>query len=236
MEESRTVQSSPTIRLDRLSLPTLPGLDLRDSFFNIEMDDIVSPRETTIPRGPDSGESAAFFDLAPPLSTASHVKVEDVMKRLFSDEQTCSSFLGDHVLFYRFSPFLNRYKSHLVPTLIRYLEMRKAMKLIEYANAVARTIRWPTHTDYSKFSRVQAACTDVRFEDYAARELLLLCSEALTAFVTHTLIGVVTDCVGKDMTGQSVPIIQDLVGNLAEVFCLTDPSVHDNPIIFASEG
>jgi hypothetical protein len=224
MEESRTVQSSPAIRLDRLSLPTLPGLDLRDSFFHIEMDDIVSPRETTIPRGPDFGESAAFFDLAPPLSTASHVKVEDVMKRLFSDEQTCSSFLGDHVLFYRFSPFLNRYKSHLVPTLIRYLEMRKAMKLIEYANAVARTIR------------LQAACTDVRFEDYAARELLLLCSEALTAFVTHTLIGVVTDCVGKDMTGQSVPIIQDLVGNLAEVFCLTDPSVHDNTIIFASEG
>jgi hypothetical protein len=52
------------------------------------MDDIVSPTETTVPRGPDSGESAAFFDLAPPLSTASHVKVEDVVKRLFS----CSSF------------------------------------------------------------------------------------------------------------------------------------------------
>lgn len=88
MEESRTVQSSPTIRLNRLSLPTLSGLDLRDSFFHIEMDDIVSPTETTVPRGPDSGESAAFFDLAPPLSTASHVKVEDVVKRLFS----CSSF------------------------------------------------------------------------------------------------------------------------------------------------
>jgi hypothetical protein len=50
------------------------------------MDDIVSPTETTVPRGPDSGESAAFFDLAPPpLSTASHVKVEDVMKRHFSE-------------------------------------------------------------------------------------------------------------------------------------------------------
>jgi hypothetical protein len=102
------------------------------------------------------------------------------------------------------------------------------MKSIEYANAVARTIRWPTHTDYSKFSRVQAACTDVRFEDYAARELLLLCSEVLTAFVTHTLIGVVTDCVGKEMTGQSVPKIQDLVGNLAEVFC---PLIHRCMII-----
>ncbi len=77
---------------------------------------------------------------------------------------------------------------------------------------------------------------DVRFEDYAARELLLLCTEALPAFVTHTLVGVVTDYVGKDITGKGIPVIQDLVGNLAEVFCLTDTSVHDNPIIFASEG
>jgi hypothetical protein len=204
MEESRTVQSSPTIRLNRLSLPILPGLDLHDSFFHIEMDDIVSPAETTVPRGPDSGESAAFFDLAPPLSTASHVKVEDLTKKLFSEEHL-EFILGDHGLFYRFSTFLNRYKSHLVPTLIRYLKKRKAMKSIEYANAVARTIRWPTHIEYSKFSRVQPACTDVRFENYAARELLLLCSEALPAFVTHTLIGVVTDLYGEghDWTERS---------------------------------
>jgi hypothetical protein len=88
MEESRTVQSSPTIRLNRLSLSILPGLDLRYSFFSIEIDDIISPTETTVPRGPDSGESAAFFDLAPPLSKTSHVKVEDVIKRLFSGRES----------------------------------------------------------------------------------------------------------------------------------------------------
>lgn len=124
----------------------------------------------------------------------------------------------------------------MVPTLIRYLEMRKAIKAIEFANAVARKIRWPSHTDYCKFSRVQAGMVDVRFEDYAARELLLLCSEALPAFVTHALLDVVTDCVAKDITGVAIPVVRDLVGNLAEVFCLTDPSIHDNPIIYASEG
>lgn len=124
----------------------------------------------------------------------------------------------------------------MVPTLIRYLEMRKAIKAIEFANAVARKIRWPSHTDYCKFSRVQAGMVDVRFEDYAARELLLLCSEALPAFVTHALLDVVTECVAKDITGQAIPVVRDLVGNLAEVFCLTDPSIHDNPIIYASEG
>lgn len=58
----------------------------------------------------------------------------------------------------------------------------------------------------------------------------------MPAFITHDLIGVVTDLVSKDITGQAIPVVRDLVGNLAEVFCLTDPSIHDNPIIYASEG
>ncbi|KAL5318749.1 hypothetical protein ACEPPN_013813 [Leptodophora sp. 'Broadleaf-Isolate-01'] len=186
------------------------------------------------PKGGDTTGEVEFFDLQPPTVAASGVRVEDVVKRLFSAEHL-NFILGDHLLFYQFSTFLNRFRPSLVPTLIRYLEMRKAMKAIEYANAVGRSIRWPSHTDYCKFSRVQAAATDARFEDYAARELLLLCSEALPAFVTHTLIGVVSDCVARDITGQGIPIMRDLVGNLAEVYCLTDPSVHDNPIIFASE-
>jgi hypothetical protein len=78
--------------------------------------------------------------------------------------------------------------------------------------------------------------TDLRFEDYAARELMLLCSEALPAFLTHSLVGIITEYISKDIIGQAIPIVQNLIGSLAEVFCLTDPSVHDNPIVFASEG
>ncbi|KAK2627775.1 hypothetical protein QTJ16_002421 [Diplocarpon rosae] len=181
----------------------------------------------------DSGEGE-FFDLQPPPSAAREVKTEDVMKRLFSAEHL-HLILGDPGFFCKFSSFLNRFKPNLVPTLIRYLEMRKAIKAIEYANSVASKICWPSHTDYYKVSRLKAAATDVRFKDYAEGEMLLLCSEALPAFVTHVLVGVVTDCLSRDMAGQGIPILRDLVGDLAEVFCLTDPSVHDNPIIFASQ-
>lgn len=176
-----------------------------------------------------------FFDLKPPAPTASTTKIEELMQRLFSADHL-HLILADHTLFHRFSAFLNHFKPNLVPTLVRYLEMRKAMKAIDYANSVARAIRWPSHTDYCKFSRVQAAATDVRFEDYAGRELMLLCSDALPAFITHTVVNVVVDMVAKDITGQGVPALQGLVGNLAEVFCLTDPALHDNPIIYASEG
>lgn len=234
--ESVTVQSSPTISTLRMSFVSLPGIDhLQDTLRAISMDD-DSARDVGATQDSNNKSEAEFFDLQPPTpSTKKHVGIEDVMLRLVSAEHLHFN-LGDHVLFYRFSSFLNKYESHLVPTLIRYLEMRKAMKAIEYANSIVRTIRWPSHTDFCKFTRIQAASVDVRFEDYAARELSLLCTEALPAFITHTLIGVVADCVGKEITGQAIPIVQDLVGNLAEVFCLTDPSVHDNPIIFASEG
>jgi hypothetical protein len=60
------------------------------------------------------------------------------MRRLFSKEHL-HFILGDHVLFYRFSSFHNQYRPHLVPA-FRYLEMRKVVKAIEYANAVIRRV------------------------------------------------------------------------------------------------
>jgi hypothetical protein len=231
---SNTVQSSPTTQSHRLSLLTIPALDLHTSLLSASMDNGISPVEVR-PAQDQNPTDSSFFDLQPPHHPANHVKLEDVMSRLFSEEHL-HFILGDHTLFYRFSSFLNNYRPHLVPTLIRYLEMRKAVKAIEYANSVMRRIRWPSHTDYCKFSRLQAATLDVRFEDYAARELLLLCTEALPAFITDTVVGVVSQCVEQDITSRAIPVIRDLVGNLAEVFCLTDPSIHDNPIIFASEG
>lgn len=182
----------------------------------------------------DSGDGE-FFDLRPPMSAAVDVEVEDVMKKLFSTEHL-HFILTDHSLFLKFSSFLNQYRPNLVPALVRYLEMRKATKAIEYANAIAKSIQWPSHTDFYKFSRIQAASMETRFKDCAARELLLLRSEALPAFVAHTLIKVAADCVSADIMGQTIPIVRDRLGNLAEVYCLTDPSTPDNPIIFASEG
>jgi len=182
----------------------------------------------------DSGESK-FFDLKPPAASGSSAKIEDLMSRLYAPEHL-HLILADHGLFLKFSTFLNRFRPNLVPTLIRYLEMKKAMKAIAYGNSLARKIRWPSRTDYSLFSRLGASIIDTRFEDYAQRELDLLCSEALQAFTTHCLVDYVVDCVQKDITGQPVPAMQALVGQLAEVFCMTDPSLPDNPIIYASEG
>jgi hypothetical protein len=148
------------------TLLPIPALDLYSSLFSISMDDDSSRMEATLAQ--DDDPAVCFFDLQPRVPKTNHVKIRDIMKRLFSAEYL------NFILFYKLSSFLNHYSSHMVPTMIRYLKMRKAVKAIEYANAIARTVRWPPHTDYCKFSRLQAASIDVRFEDYAARELLLL--------------------------------------------------------------
>lgn len=233
-QDSPTLSSPPRISMSfpspiDFSDPTI------DEILDDEDEDSKSDNTSILDDSEPKPGEPAFFDLRPPQSNASHVKLEDVVKRLFSHEHL-HFIIADQALFYRFCIFVNRYKPQLAPTLVRYLEMRKAMKAIEYANAVARKIRWPSHTDHYKFSRLAAASTDVRFDDYANRELQLLCTDVLPAFITHSLVNFVVDCVARDITGEAVPIMQDLVGSLAEIFCLTDPSLPDNPIIYASEG
>lgn len=39
----------------------------------------------------------------------------------------------------------------------------------------------------------------------------------------------------QEITGQGTPVMRELVNGLAEVYCLSDPSLPDNPIVYASE-
>lgn len=106
-----------------------------------------TPPSSEAPNLPD----ATFFDLQAPTPVTNDVKIGDVMKRLFSDEHL-HFISADHILFNKSSAFPNQYRPHLVPTLSRYLEMRKAMRAVAYANSVAEMVRWPPHTDSVKFS------------------------------------------------------------------------------------
>ena len=39
----------------------------------------------------------------------------------------------------------------------------------------------------------------------------------------------------REITGTTMPLMRELVGGLAEVFCLADPSIPDTPIVYVSE-
>ncbi|MCJ1227161.1 hypothetical protein MMC12_003816 [Toensbergia leucococca] len=182
---------------------------------------------------PSPTDDIRSYDLGAPLPNKRDFTLDGLSERLFSDEHL-RVILHDPSLFLRFTAFLNRYKPHSAPVLVRYLETRKAIKAIEYANALSHAIQAPPG-DHSWQVPCEAALIDARFEARSRRCFETLVNDALPAFITHNLVKVVTDCMVKEITGTIPPVMRELVGGLAEVFCLSDPKLKDNPIVYASE-
>lgn len=179
----------------------------------------------------DYGQS---YDLAPPPPKEALTTIDGLSERLFGEEHL-HLILRDPTHFMRFTTFINKHRLKTAPLLNRYLETQKALKAIEYANAVADTI-YALPEDPSNFVPCAAAIPHRRFEERGKRAFETLVSDGLSAYVTRVLVDAVSDTMVKEITGNTLPIMRDLVGGLAEVFCLTDPSVKDNPIVYASEG
>ncbi|KAL9071653.1 MAG: hypothetical protein Q9161_004078 [Pseudevernia consocians] len=190
-----------------------------------------SPENARKPERRNSSDNAQNFDLKPPPPNSKVKNVDTLSEQLFSGDHL-RVILKDPSFFLRFTAFLNRYRPHSAPILVRYLEAQKAMKAVEYANAVAETMR-PTPGEHS--SPCPAASVDPRFEARSKRSFESLVDEALPAYITNCLTKVVTESMVREITGQGMPVMRELVGGLAEVFCLADPSIKDCPIVYASE-
>ena len=189
-----------------------------------------SPESAPKPERRRSSDNAQNFDLKPPPN--SKVKnVDTLSEQIFSGDHL-RVILKDPSFFLRFTAFLNRYRPHSAPILVRYLEAQKAIKAVEYANALAETMR-PISGEHS--SPCPAASIDPRFEARSKRSFESLVDDALPAYITNCLTKVVTESMVREITGQGMPVMRELVGGLAEVFCLADPSIKDCPIVYASE-
>jgi hypothetical protein len=177
-----------------------------------------------------TGELGAY-DLAPPPPTVSDSNAEYLSERLFSADHL-NIILKDPMHFHQFRNFLNQYRPQSVPTLVQYLESHKALTAVRYANNIADQMS----SQSRKSSKSEAAMVDAKFETFSKRSLEELVNDALPAYITYRMVNVVTECLVKEITGNNTPLMRDLVQGLAEVYCLSDPSLPDNPIVFASEG
>ena len=175
------------------------------------------------------------YDLKPPPPRPKAKNVDTLAARLLSSDHL-EVILRDPTYFLRFTAFLNRYRPQLSLVLVRYLEFQKAYRAVEYANALAETAlkTLPTSNERSKPTD-RAASVDPAFEEEEKQHFETLVTEALPAYVTNCLSRVVTEYMVKEITGSSIPIARELVGGLAEVFCLADPNQDDCPLIYASE-
>lgn len=179
----------------------------------------------------NSTDEPTQYDLKPPPPSVSVSNAEHLHDRLYSADHL-DVILRDPSLISRFSSFLQQHRAYLSPVLSRYLEIRKAKAAIDYANAVAEHMA-ASSPDSSP--NIPAATLDPDFESRCRQAEEKLVSDALPAYITHRLVLLATDCLVKEITGNSAPIMQEMFNGLAEIYCMTDPSLPDNPIVYASE-
>lgn len=184
---------------------------------------------------PLTGDPAGSFDLVAPPNDDSHqmFSLERRSEQLFSRAHLEIIFSNPSSLL-RFTAFLSTHRPQSVPILIYYLDALKALKAIKYANAIAEALS-PIQGHEFTVNLAQATANH-ELEDKAASAFDVLTQEDLPAFITQMFVQVVSLSISRRITGTLAPHLREASEGLAEVFCLTDPSRPDNPIVFASEG
>lgn len=183
---------------------------------------------------PISGDIAGSFELVAPPETGHHsFSLETRSVQLFSRDHLENIF-SDPSLLLRFTAFLSTYRPQSVPVLIYYLDALKALKAINYANAIAEglcPIAGQIFTSEPAPQTINGA-----LEAKARQAFDVMVMEDLPAYITQIYIQIVSISISRRITGTLAPHLREASEGLAEVFCLTDPSRPDNPIVFASEG
>ncbi|KAF2856761.1 hypothetical protein T440DRAFT_494560 [Plenodomus tracheiphilus IPT5] len=174
------------------------------------------------------------FDLvsAPLESERKQYSLESRSEQLFS-KQHLQAIFKDTSSLLRFTSFLSAARPQSVPILIYYLDALKALRAINYANAVAEALDPIEGLDFTETAA--RPTLNAVLEEKASKAFDLLVRDDLPAFITHIFVQVVSVSISKRVTGALPPLLREASEGLAEVFCLTDPSRSDNPIIFASE-
>ena len=159
--------------------------------------------------------------------------LEKHSQALFSKEHLQVIF-GDPSFLLRFTSFLGMHRPQSVPILVHYLDYLKALRALHYANAILEGLDEVPGLDFTA-SAVDPTMNQALLKR-ATDAFDYLVREELPAYVTHEYIQIVSASIGARISGMLAPHLREASEGLAEVFCLTDPSRPDNPIIFASEG
>lgn len=170
------------------------------------------------------------YDLKAPPPAVPLSNAERLALSLFSVEHL-NLILRDQTLAHSFAVFLNTYRPRLDSVLVRYQEAQKAIAALKYANALTEN----AFCDVLDIGP-EAASLGPEFEAEFQRVTDELVSEGLSAYVSHKLVQIVTECLVKEVTGNQMPHMQGLASGVAETYCMTDPNLPDNPIVYASEG
>ena len=183
---------------------------------------------------PVTEDDPSSYDLlAPPVMQDAQYTLEKRAEVLFSKDHLQMIFL-DPGLLLKFTNFLSSTRPRSIPILIYYLDALKALRAIAYSNAIARTLDPISGHDFTQ--ETLTLTTNSGLSTKAAQAFEVLVKEDLPAYITSTFVNVVSLSIRRKVAGTMPQHLRDASEGLAEVFCLTDMSRPDNPIVFASQG
>ncbi|KAG9636363.1 hypothetical protein KCU64_g14616, partial [Aureobasidium melanogenum] len=217
---SRTPSKAPSIAP---SVQTLPPLQVPGP-----VDDDIDRLQPLLEDDP------ANFDLvaAPPEEVNQTYRLDEHAEQLLSREHLEAIF-ADRKTLLKFTGFLNSHRPLSIPILVFYMDALKALRAIKYANAVSSALHPVSGLDFT--STPPQTTQNQELQNKADQAFDLLVREDLPAYITWTWISIVSTSIQRRITGTLAPHLREASEGLAEVFCLTDPSRKDNPIVFASE-
>jgi hypothetical protein len=222
---SRENSESSSYETNATSPPTsIPALQARKEFYE---------NEGLRPLGEEDVDPGSFDLVAPQQNGPAQFSLETRSEQLFSREHLEIIF-ADPSLLLRFTAFLSANQPSSIPVLIYYLDAVKALKAIAYSNAIAESLDPIPGYDFTATSLKPTA--NAALEEITRQEFDIMVRNDLPAFITHTYIQTVNLSISRRICGTLPPQLREASEGLAEVFCLTDPSRPDNPIVFASEG
>ncbi|KAJ3497959.1 hypothetical protein NLG97_g1502 [Lecanicillium saksenae] len=158
-------------------------------------------------------------------------KIETRAKQLFS-EAHLQAILSHTSSLKHFIAFLQRHRAFSVVLLEYYFLLLKAIRAIDFSNAVSKKCNSLDDVLQSHEFSETSNTANQELQDRKQQVLQILTRNELPSYITHTWIEVVSRSV-KHKVLETLP--DEGTEGLAEVFCLTDPSWPDNPIVFMSE-
>jgi hypothetical protein len=143
------------------------------------------------------------FDLLLPTEThARGYSLERRSEQMFSTEHLQEIF-ADPALLLRFTNFLSSARPQSVPLLIYYLDALKALRAINYANAVAEALEPLEAHDFSQHP--PRPTVNGVLEEKAKLAFDALVRDDLPAYITQIFIQVVTVSIQRRITGTLPP-------------------------------
>jgi hypothetical protein len=201
----------------------LPALQASNGI--LETDDTLEPVLEDDPKSYDLVQPAQAIE-------TEGYSLEKRSQALFSRDHLQVIFANPSQLL-RFTSFLTIHRPQSIPLLVHYLDALKALRAIHYANAICEGLDPIDGLEFSQKKVENFMSTELETRATTAFDALV--KVELPAFITHHYIKIVSQSISSRITGILAPHLREASEGLAEVFCLTDPSRPDNPIVFASE-